>query len=400
MDHARSVLREPQLMSSVLFRQRSKWSALLGFGVAVAACGQEPRDEAFVTVPSAVPSAVTVAPPPPAADAPSAASERQAASASPTVPSAPLVEYETEELPELELMPDSLVLQRAAMFRRMRAVLGLDDGEVAALEAIFEKSKHAGQGKPDVTKHPMTRAECVATRREAGVRDEKSAKCQSPFMVPIYDPATDTAEHAKVCMDRYEFPGIPCEYPVTWVTTAQAQETCKSIGKRLCDAHEWEGGCAGALHPPQQEYAYQLDRDGMRGRHNSTREISWAYGSQKDHAKCATASAKSKSCESSGWTNCGSNTYPAGSFPECKSAFGVYDQHGNVAEHMALPLRASDLGAAGGFGVAEMKGSWFIFSKLEAHVDDCRWRAPSWHDNEGRNHANYHLGFRCCKDVE
>jgi hypothetical protein len=53
----------------------------------------------------------------------------------------------------------------------------------------------------------------------------------------------------------------------------------------------------------------------------------------------------------------------------------------------------------GGEGVPEMKGSWFTFSIKEAHLDDCRWRAPSWHDNEGMNHANYHLGFRCCKDI-
>ena len=30
-----------------------------------------------------------------------------------------------------------------------------------------------------------------------------------------------------------------------------------------------------------------------------------------------------------------------------------------------------------------MKGSWFIFAGYEAHEDDCRWRAPAWHANEG-----------------
>jgi hypothetical protein len=49
-----------------------------------------------------------------------------------------------------------------------------------------------------------------------------------------------------------------------------------------------------------------------------------------------------------------------------------------------------------------MKGSWFIFSGYEAHPDDCRWRAPDWHGTrlmDVRSHANYHLGFRCCKSV-
>ena len=70
------------------------------------------------------------------------------------------------------------------------------------------------------------------------------------------------------------------------------------------------------------------------------------------------------------WTKCGSNTYPAGSFPECRSTFGVYDQHGNAAEHMNLPTKPEELGAKGGLGQTEMKGSWFIFSQLEAHEDE------------------------------
>ncbi len=133
--------------------------------------------------------------------------------------------------------------------------------------------------------------------------------------------------------------------------------------------------------------------------HNGARPVTWAYGATKDHAKCATDSQRSPKCTASGWKECGSNTYPAGSFPACKSPLGVYDQHGNAAEHMLLPLEEKQLGKRGGQGRPEMKGSWFIFQIKEAHIDDCRWRAPAWHDNEGMQHANYHLGFRCCKDV-
>lgn len=137
----------------------------------------------------------------------------------------------------------------------------------------------------------------------------------------------------------------------------------------------------------------------MRALHNQDREIRWAYGAEKDHARCGTRSKKSKGCQASGWRKCASNSYPAGAFPECRSPLGVYDQHGNVAEHMWLPLKEDQLGTNGGSGVPEMKGSWFIFHDFEAHKDDCRWRAPAWHDNEGKNHSNYHLGFRCCKDA-
>jgi len=65
-------------------------------------------------------------------------------------------------------------------------------------------------------------------------------------MVPIYDPgAGETASTAKVCIDQFEFPDIPCEYPVVHVRANEAAEICAAVGKRLCDAHEWEGACAG-----------------------------------------------------------------------------------------------------------------------------------------------------------
>jgi len=80
----------------------------------------------------------------------------------------------------------------------------------------------------------------------------------------------------------------------------------------------------------------------------------------------------------------------------------VYDQHGNAAEHMNLPMKPEELGSRGGSGQTEMKGSWFIFKEAPAHPDDCRFRAPGWHATritDPNSHANYHLGFRCCRDL-
>jgi hypothetical protein len=111
---------------------------------------------------------------------------------------------------------------------------------------------------------------------------------------------------------------------------------------------------------------------------------------------------KSATCNVIDWGVCGSNTYPAGAFPACRSTLGVFDLHGNAAEHMNMPLIPSDLASRGGLGETEMKGSWFIFSSYEAHPDDCRWRAPMWHKtriDDPASHRNYHLGFRCCRDL-
>jgi hypothetical protein len=132
------------------------------------------------------------------------------------------------------------------------------------------------------------------------------------------------------------------------------------------------------------------------GAHNRDRELVWAYGFDKDHARCATTSVKTPGCPGSGYERCGSNTFPTGSFTGCVSPLGVYDLHGNGAEHMNLPMHPSELGSVGGHGFTEMKGSWFIFASTEAHPDDCRWRAPDWHGSSvtsPRSHSNYHLGF-------
>lgn len=348
--------------------------------MAAAICGCEEED---TSAPAVVPSGSAKAAPTP--------------TKAPPEPPPPATER--DDLPNPDHVAETLTDQRRAVISRMIAMGVLDASDEPALRAIFERSRILGQGNPTVVDHPMTRRECMDRRKKAEVREPIEPICGAPFMTPIYDPATHEKEDATVCIDRYEFPSMPCDYPVTWVTTKEAIEICGVMGKRLCDAHEWEGACAGKVLPPAQDYDWKGPRDSQSARHNVDREIVWAYGAKKDHAKCPTNSHRSKSCATSGWRGCGSNTYPAGAFPECRSALGVYDQHGNAAEHMLLPLEESDLGAKGGTGVAEMKGSWFIFNHYEAHKDDCRWRAPSWHDDEGLRHANYHLGFRCCKDV-
>ena len=303
---------------------------------------------------------------------------------------------------EEEGIAKTLDEQRAQMLRRMGGMLGLTEVQLGAVREIIEKSRVMSQGNPEVSKHPLTRAQCREAREAAGVVETAAPVCAAPFMSPVYDRAEGRPEGAKLCVDRYEFPGIPCEYPLTWVSSRDAALLCKAVGKRLCDAHEWEGACAGSLRPPEAEYDFKKPRKQSKFDHNKAREIVWAYGKEKDHHKCGTQSFKNKTCAPIGWKRCGTNTYPAGAFPQCVSPYGVFDLHGNAAEHMNLPTKTEELGAQGGLGQTEMKGSWFIFSQTEAHEDDCRWRAPDWHGTavmDRDSHANYHLGFRCCKDV-
>ena len=304
--------------------------------------------------------------------------------------------------------PATLQEQRAELLRKLAKFRHVPPEQIAAMRELFEGQPWMGQGNPRVTHHPMTRAECRARRAKSRVVSGSPQVCGAPYMVPIYNPgAGEGVAQARVCIDQYEFPNIPCEYPVTWVPAQVAYQLCQIEGKRLCDAHEWEGACAGAVLPPSHEYDWGLrphedistQRVAMQHAHNTDREIVWAYGAEKDHSKCATGSYKSKGCVEPTWERCGTNTYPAGAFTECVSPFGAYDLHGNVAEHMSFPMSAEQLGHP---GQTEMKGSWFIFGTYEAHLDDCRWRAPDWHGGPvdvPNSHMNYHLGFRCCRDL-
>ena len=237
--------------------------------------------------------------------------------------------------------------------------------------------------------------------------------CGAKCMAPLYNPAVEKAEDARACIDQFEFPDIPCVYPVVWVRAREAALLCRAMGKRLCDAHEWEGACAGALLPP--DYRFDLAKGvppnvaigRMREAHNrlyGSHQV-WAYGSHYEKGICACSSFKTPGCDGGSWTGCGSNTFPAGSFPDCRSSLGVYDLHGNAAEHMNLPLNEGQMASRGSLelGYTEMKGSWFIFDTTYAHPDWCRWRAPFWHGSrvmDAGSHHNYHLGFRCCKTIK
>jgi sulfatase modifying factor 1 len=302
--------------------------------------------------------------------------------------------------PALERNPP-LEEQREQLLEVLSRELLVPPPAIERVREIFAHSRVLGQGNPLLSEHLISRAQCQAQRQTEPLQPE-DAICGAPNMVALYDPAREEIDNARVCIDQFEFPDVPCEYPVVHVQANDAAELCEAVGKRLCDAHEWEGACAGALHDPNVEYAWGYDRPVMRALHNAQREVVWAYGAEKNHALCATASLKTPGCPGGGYSACGSNTFPTGSFPACVSTFGVYDLHGNVAEHMSLPLSPDELGSVGGHGATEMKGSWFVFGQIDAHPDDCRWRAPDWHPSavqSRRSHSNYHLGFRCCKDL-
>lgn len=306
------------------------------------------------------------------------------------------------ERPDADVETAGLREQRDHLYGALATRLNVDPITVDQIANIIEQSPYAGTGNPDATTHPLTPSQCEARRRHSRLQADDAAICGAPNMVAIFDPKSEDVLRSKVCIDQYEFPNIPCEYPLVWVRASEALRICKVLGKRLCDAHEWEGACAGAVLPASEEYAFGLTREESTESHNRRRVRTWLGSLTPLLDVCGTMAAKNVSCWDVTWEQCGSNTYPAGSFPDCVSSFGAYDMLGNVAEHMNLPLSAEQLASRGGLGQTEMKGSWFAYDGLVPHPDDCRWRAPAWHDtpiDSPTSHHNYQLGFRCCKDV-
>src|SRR4029077_15686026 len=211
----------------------------------------------------------------------------------------------------------SLAEQNQRLFLELQQVHGLSDAQITRIRSIFSGSRVIGQGNPAITRHPMTPEQCRAQVQESGASYTNPTFeriCGAKFMAPLYDPSRENPESSKACIDQFEFPDIPCEYPVVWVKAMEAAELCEAEGKRLCDAHEWEGACVGRLEPP--DYRFDLAKGvppevgihAMRVAHN--REFApsqrWSYGPTYERGICATGSTKTEGCNGGSWPGCGS----------------------------------------------------------------------------------------------
>lgn len=255
--------------------------------------------------------------------------------------------------------------------------------------------QRGSQGNAAIARHSVARAQCLAGLASVTLQsDEQKRRCGgAELMVPIW-PGGDPSK-ATACIDVFEFPNQPCELPFVWVAPIQAQLICEMQGKRLCTQEEWTLAC--------------------RGDPAGKADWLYAYGNELDLQICNThkppKAGEGPACDPSSsaaaFRTCGTNTEPSGAFPRCRSRFGVYDQHGNVAEEMTR--RDPD-----GRTYSQLKGSAFFYADVarkhderpaegaprETYPDHCAYD-PRWHVEPLAEawHVNYHLGFRCCKGV-
>ncbi|WP_437833333.1 SUMF1/EgtB/PvdO family nonheme iron enzyme [Sorangium sp. So ce1153] len=270
-------------------------------------------------------------------------------------------------------------------------------------ELFLEKNFGGGtparinQGNKELARHTRSKEQCLEGLRGVVLQtEEQRARCGGhENMVPVSKSARGKLKPAEFCIDVFEFPNKACELPMVWASPTQAASVCSLQGKRLCTEDEWSLACRG-------------DPEGGK-------PTTYAYGDELDLAVCHTQTRHreigGKPCDGdtarSAYQTCATDTEPAGSYPACRSRFGVFDQHGNVAEIMTR--RDRDDGKL----YSQLKGSaWFYVEVAREHdaprpkngpetyPDHCAF-SPRWHVEPMENawHANYHLGFRCCATV-
>lgn len=251
----------------------------------------------------------------------------------------------------------------------------------------------ANQGNKAIAQHSISKEQCLAGLKGITLQTpEQKAQCGgAENMVPVWKKGQD-GKDAKVCVDIFEFPNRACELPMVWTQPPMAKKVCELQGKRLCSDQEWNLSC--------------------RGDPNGGEDQRYAYGDKLDLEICHTNLRHRKACvvrdARSTWDTCTTDTEPSGAYPKCRSRFGVFDQHGNVAEVMTRK--------EGDKVYTQLKGSaWFYVelakepkeppfptttNKQGAYNDDCNFD-PRWHVEEldRAMHVNYHLGFRCCKSI-
>jgi PKD repeat protein len=142
------------------------------------------------------------------------------------------------------------------------------------------------------------------------------------------------------CIDKYEWPNIAGEKPLTSVSWVQAKISCMDAGKRLCSAEEWSAACRG----PSAKSGYP-------------------YGVKYEKGKCPSE---------------GTGVYRSGKFGQCGDPAGAKDMVGNVWEWVE--------DKRGDYPV--MMGGSFRFGDAA----DCGLSSEG-----GVGLRSNEVGFRCCK---
>ncbi len=182
------------------------------------------------------------------------------------------------------------------------------------------------------------------------------------------------------CIDRYEFPNIPGEYPGVLLSYNDGQQICAAQGKHLCTEDEWTFACEG---PRALPYPYGYARYVDPRSHFPDHIIPGEgcnidvirHGVHFDPKRMLRNRASPVAAVEIDKLWAGTRS---GERLACVSPFGVYDITGNIEEWTSRPEGAKHSVLRGGY--------W-------APVESRCQPANTAH---GPSHAYYQTGFRCC----
>jgi hypothetical protein len=307
------------------------------------------------------------------------------------------------------------------MFQQMQQIRGVSGSEMNRIREIFARLAERLDGAGQPGRHPASaharrgRARLggsVSQVQESYRNRQYERICGERYMVPLYDPATQSPSDATVCADMFEYPNIPMVYPVVWVRANEAAQLCAAEGKRMGDAHEWEGASAGQLLPPDYPFDRVRGMSGSAGGQHDPlvaqqplRLDPWhlfdrrlALGRLR-HGQLQERVLQRRQLHRLRVEHLSGRLLPG--VPQPAGRLRHRRQRGRAHEPAASEDQMASRGSTT-LGVTEMKGSWFIWDTIRAHEHWSRWRAPFWHGSrvmsEG-SHRNYHLGFRCFRDI-
>jgi len=163
----------------------------------------------------------------------------------------------------------------------------------------------------------------------------------------------------RYCVDRYEYTRPNESLPANYASFVEASRVCTELGKRVCTEDEWVFACEGEEMRP---YPYGFSRAPVC---NQDRSDLYEMKQQKQVLR--------------------DHRHAAGSHPECKSPFGVYDLAGNLDE----PVLRESQRHAYPFRNA-LKGGWWMAAR-----NRCR-PATTAHDD---HYKDIQIGVRCCREA-
>lgn len=174
----------------------------------------------------------------------------------------------------------------------------------------------------------------------------------------------ETIETDHYCIDKYEYPNLIGEFPMRIVTWEDATKLCEENGKRLCTQYEWQKACQGP-----EGFIYP-------------------YGNIFEYKICNTHLDFNKP----------GNLSRIGSFPMCKSGYGVYGMSGGLSEWVLdrWDINSNDrVLKAGSYNPNYsntqklIDGKW-VFKTISNSCDGIHH-----HDKKTKLHDD---GFRCCSE--